>query len=273
MDVDLDTGRLIVFLVGLAFWGVLERVVAYRSPISSAGERMILHIAVAALNTTLMRLFVYVPLLAWIVYVEQMGWGLVRWLGINGWLEFVISIIVLDAFDYFWHRANHRVPFLWRFHKAHHFDNDLDVLTALRFHPGELFISAGAKMLWILIWGPSAIAWFLFEAMVSFCAQMHHSNFDLPDSWERPLAKILVTPRFHAAHHLVDRQFGDRNFSTIFSCWDRLFGSLAPWVSHVDLRQMNIGLPQNREQTLSPMQLLLEPFKSRNVDLGGIEER
>jgi len=271
MDIDLDTGRLVVFLGGLAIWASLEKVWAFRAATQSFTPRVPLHMVIAAFNTTLMRLFVYVPLLAWIVYVEQMGWGLARWLGLHGWLEFVLSVIVLDWFDYLWHRANHRVPWLWRFHKAHHSDNDLDVFTALRFHPGELFISALAKMSWIVIWGPSAIAWFVFEALVSFCAQMHHSNLDLPDRLERPLAALIVTPRFHAAHHLVDRRYGDRNFSTIFSWWDRWSHSLAPWLSHEELRVKAMGLPEGRDQTLQPVQWLLEPIKSRNVKLGSVD--
>lgn len=249
-------------------FAAMERFFAYRRATSSLPKRIALHAAVAALNTTLMRLLVYVPLLAWIVYVEQMGWGLSRWLGLYGWVEFILTVIVLDAFDYVWHRANHRVPFLWRFHKGHHADNDMDVFTALRFHPGELFISAAVKAVWIVIWGPSAFAWFLFEALVSLCAQMHHSNIDLPDKLEHPISAIIVTPRFHAAHHLVDRAYGDRNFSTIFSFWDRVFDTLAPWLSHKDLHSMPLGLPEARDITLSPAELLLEPFKSSNVALG-----
>lgn len=265
MDIDLDTGRLFVFLGGLILWASVERLFAYRRAVTSLPKRIALHAGIAAINTTIMRLLVYVPLLAWIVYVEQMGWGLSRWLGLVGWVEFFMTIVVLDAFDYVWHRANHRLPFLWRFHKTHHNDNDMDVFTALRFHPGELMLSAGAKAIWIVLWGPSAFAWFLFEALVSLCAQMHHSNIDLPDKLERPLSAIIVTPRFHAAHHLVDREYGDRNFSTIFSFWDRIFSSLAPWLSHESLRTMSLGLPEGRDMTLSPKQLLLEPFKSRNV--------
>lgn len=267
MDIDLDTGRLLVFSLGLISLALLERLVAYRTPTTSTARRITLHVAVAIVNTTLTRMLVYVPLLIWIVYVEQMGWGIARWLGLDGWPEFLLSILVLDAFDYLWHRANHRIPFLWRFHKAHHSDNDLDVFTALRFHPGELIISAGVKASWVVVWGPSAIAWFLFEAMVSFCAQMHHSNIDLPDQVERSLARILVTPRFHAAHHLVERDYGDCNFSTIFSFWDHFFGTLAPWLSHADLKARPMGLPEGRAETLSFSQLLLEPVKSRNFGL------
>ncbi|MBT7335613.1 MAG: sterol desaturase family protein [Gammaproteobacteria bacterium] len=268
MNIDLDTGRLIVFVGGLFIFAIMERFMASRSATNSLGKRIALHSLIAAVNTTLVRILIYVPLLAWIVYVEQMGWGAARWLGLNGAAEFVVSIVVLDAFDYFWHRANHRIPFLWRFHKAHHSDNDLDVFTALRFHPGELFISSGVKAVWIVLWGPSAIAWFLFEMMVSLCAQMHHANLDLPDRIEKPLAKLWVTPRFHAAHHLVDRQYGDRNFSTLLSCWDTLFSSQAPWITHEGITQKVMGLPDAREQTLSPLQLLLEPLKTRNLSLG-----
>jgi sterol desaturase/sphingolipid hydroxylase (fatty acid hydroxylase superfamily) len=267
MDIDLDTGRLAVFLGGLTFWLTAEHLFGARTRTMPLARRAIMHGGIAAFNTTFIRLLVYVPLLAWIVYVEQQGWGIARWLGLHGWPEFILSIVILDAFDYFWHRANHRVPFLWRFHKAHHHDNDMDVLTALRFHPGELLISSFVKAGWIVIWGPSAIAWFLFEVLVSLCAQMHHSNIDLPDHLERILARVIVTPRFHASHHLVDRTYGDRNFSTIFSFWDRLFGSLSPALSRDQIRSMPLGLPEARDETLSMYQLLMEPLKPRNLNL------
>lgn len=267
MDIDLDTGRLVVFIAGLCLWLAVERVFAARIPTMPVTRRALLHAGIAVFNTTLMRLLVYVPLLLWTVYVEQQGWGIARWLDLSGWPEFVLSIIVLDAFDYVWHRANHRVPFLWRFHKAHHLDNDMDVLTSLRFHPGELLISGVVKASWIVIWGPSVIAWFLFEVLVSFCAQMHHSNIDFPDSVEKWLRRILVTPRFHASHHLVDRAWGDRNFATIFSVWDPLFGTLSEPLSRAAIRERPLGLPEGRDVTLSPIQLLLEPFEKRNLNL------
>ena len=145
---------------------------------------------------------------------------LVRWLGLSGWEEFVISLVVLDAFDYWWHRWNHRIPLLWRFHKAHHADNEIDVSTALRFHPGELLVSGGMKGIWIVLWGPSAVAWFVFEVAVSLSAQWHHANIDLPDRVESKLKHLIVTPRYHAMHHMVDRSYGDAYFSTVFSIWE-----------------------------------------------------
>ena len=272
MNIDLDTGRLIVFLSGFLLFLVIEQLFSARTSTLPRYRRATLHAGIAIVNTVCVRLLVYVPLLLWIVHVEQMGWGVARWLGITGWQEFILSVIVLDAFDYFWHRANHRVPFLWRFHKAHHSDNDLDVFTALRFHPGELLISSGVKAIWVVICARPAFAWFLFEISVSVCAQFHHSNIEIQERVEQQLSKVIVTPRFHALHHLVEREYGDRNYSTIFSFWDHLFGTKAKHLSASELQGKEIGLPEGRDVVLSVSELLLEPLKQRNLSLPKPEE-
>lgn len=267
MDIDLDTGKLIVFLGGLLFFMGIETLAPKRPWRASRFKRLLFHGGIAALNTVLIRLLIYVPLLLWIVFVEQQGWGISRWLGLTGWVEIVAALVVLDLFDYFWHRANHRVTFLWRFHKAHHADTAMDVSTALRFHPGELMISAFAKALWIVVWGPTAIAWFLFEATVSLCAQFHHTNIDFPDRIERVISAMIVTPRFHASHHAVDRRYGDANFSTIFSLWDHLFRSY----QHPEnggattIADNALGLPEARDRAFLPGAWLVEPFQSNNL--------
>ncbi len=269
MDADLDGGRLVIFLGGFLFFALVESVFAARRWQDGRVKRMLFHSTVAVVNTVLVRTFIYVPFLMWVVYVEQQGWGISRWLRLDGWLEILLSLIVLDAFDYFWHRANHRIAFLWRFHKAHHADVEMDVTTALRFHPGELFLSSFAKALWVLIWGPTAIAWFIFEGLISLCAQFHHSNIDFPDSVERWLSKLIVTPRFHTSHHVVDRRYGDANFSTIFSFWDRLFKSYnqAPIGAQAQLADNAIGLPEGRDLSLSFRAWFAEPFTRRNANL------
>lgn len=269
MEIDLDSGRLYVFLAGLFLFLTLESIFTKREWNGTRMKRFALHAGVATINTILIRMFAYVPFLLLTVYAEEEGWGISRWLGLVGWLEIILSIIVLDMFDYWWHRANHRVRFLWRFHKAHHSDTYMDVTTALRFHPGELMISFVVKATWILIWGPTVVAWFLFEALVSLSAQFHHSNFDFPDKVERWLALIIVTPRYHASHHAVDRKFGDANYSTIFSIWDKIFYTFAQPAKggSTTLGTNAIGLPQGREAAFSPIQLVAEPFSQRNLNL------
>ena len=269
MDIDLDSGKLFAFVGGLCAFLLLESLLPARTWTGSRLWRLIFHLGVAALNTLTIRLLVFVPLLLFSVYVEEQGWGISRWFGLVGWTELIVSLIVLDLFDYLWHRANHRLRFLWRFHKAHHSDSEMDVTTALRFHPGELLLSAGVKALWLVIWGPTVIAWFVFEVMISFCAQFHHSNIDFPDSIERWLSRIVVTPRYHTAHHAVKRGWGDANFATIFSVWDRVFRSYAQAPSGPAATQAlgALGLPEGRAYAGSPWSLLLEPIRSRNLSL------
>ncbi len=274
MELNLDTGRLWVFIGGFGLFWLLETAWPARlwrgeyRGLAARLRRLGFHGLLATFNTLLVRIVVYVPLLLWLVYVEEEGYGLARWLGLVGWTELLVSIVVLDAFDYVWHRMNHRVPLLWRLHKAHHADTGMDVTTALRFHPGELLVSAGMKALWVVAWGPSVVAWFLFEALISLCAQFHHSNLDLPDRVERLLAVLIVTPRFHAAHHRVERRYGNANFSTIFSCWDRLAGTFSPPpAARGELGSITFGLPEGRSLAFKLTAWFDEPFRTRNLGI------
>lgn len=270
MDINLDTGKLIIFVVGLFLFFAVETFFPSRPWRESRLKRVAFHSVVASLNTLIIRIVAYVPFLLWIVYVEEEGWGISRWLGLVGWTEIIVSLVVLDFFDYIWHRMNHRIEFLWRFHKAHHADTAMDVTTALRFHPTELLVSACMKALWVVIWGPTIVAWFLFEGLISFCAQFHHSNIDFSDRTEGWLSWAVVTPRFHASHHAVERRYGDANFSTILSVWDRLFKTYSqPAAGGATTHGVgSLGLPEARHLAFSPMAWLVEPFQARNLRLG-----
>jgi len=266
MLLDLDQGRLWVFLGGLLVLGVLESLWPAGRRRGPRAPRWVRHGLMAAVNTVLVRTLVFVPLLLWMVWLEEQGWGLLRMVGLIGIPELILSVLLLDAFDYIWHRANHRIPFLWRFHKVHHSDNALDVTTALRFHPGELLLSGFAKALWLAVLGPTPVAWFLFEASVSASAQFHHADLRLAPRLERALRGLWVTPAFHGAHHLVDRRWGDRNFSTLVPWWDRLFGSFEapPAPAYYAELPEPLGLPEGRAQADHPAALLLGPFRGLN---------
>jgi sterol desaturase/sphingolipid hydroxylase (fatty acid hydroxylase superfamily) len=112
MGLDLDTGRLGVFIGGLGLFFFLESFVPARRSNDGRVRRLIFHAAIAVLNTAIVRVVVYAPFLFWAAYVAEQGWGLGRWLGFQGWPEVIVSVIILDLFDYFWHRANHQIPFL-----------------------------------------------------------------------------------------------------------------------------------------------------------------
>lgn len=254
-----ETVRLVVFLALLAVFYAVETLWPVRPWQSPRPRRLLLHLGLALANTVLLRLTVATPLALLTVYVNRQGWGLAPLLGLSGLSEILATVVVLDLADYWWHRANHRIPLLWRFHQAHHIDTHVDVTTALRFHPGELLLSGLVKASWILAWGPSLWGFAIFELMISAASQYHHSNTDLPDGVEPALRLVQVTPRMHASHHSAYSGSLDANFSTIFSIWDRLFGTyITPTPEHLAV----MGLPYGRERDLDPQYLLTLPLQS-----------
>jgi len=257
----MEEAKLPIFLAGFALFFLVETLAAERPWEAPRGQRLRAHALMAVFNTVVLRLILLAPFLYWTEYVVAQGWGLAPILGYSGIGGIVATIIVLDMFDYWWHRFNHRIGFLWRFHKVHHVDTHVDVTTALRFHPGELFISFFVKLVWIALWGPSLAGFAAFEIAVSLASQFHHSNIDFPERWERRLRKVIVTPRFHTSHHTVSRRTGDANFATIFIVWDRLFGTYRE-PDFVEMRQL--GLAEGRDDYLSFARWLTEPLGHRN---------
>jgi len=253
-----ETLKFIAYLSCLLGMFVIESLWPKRKWTTPRGKRVLFHVGLSVFNAIILSLLAFAPLAAIKNTVGSQGWGMTYLLGLKGLPEILISFVVLDMFDYWWHRFNHKVRFLWRFHKVHHVDTHVDVTTAIRFHPGELLISSLiVKVLWLLVWGPSLWAFAIFEIGLTFEAMFHHSNIDFSDRIEVPLRKVFVTPRFHAAHHTVSRRTGDANYSAIFLFWDKPFGTYR----EPDAKEMEtLGLPLGRDSYLSVVATLMGPF-------------
>ena len=169
-----------------------------------------------------------------------------------------LDIALLDLWIYWWHRANHRIPFLWRFHQVHHLDRWLDVTTAFRFHFGEVLLSALVRGVYIWVMGIQWQSVLLFESLVLICATFHHSNSRLPVSLEKPLSMFIITPSIHWIHHHAVKADTDSNYGTILSLWDRLFFSLSRTIRSP---QMTLGLEGENDRRL-PSLLYLPLQKS-----------
>lgn len=176
------------------------------------------------------------------------------WSGVPGLL---IDIILLDFWIYWWHRANHEVPFLWRFHEVHHLDHFLDTSSAIRFHFGELFLSALVRVPVIIALQIPLSSVLVFETLVLLSASFHHSNLRLPTGLERGLSQVIVTPSIHWIHHHAVRRDTDSNYCTVLSVWDRCFGTSSP---NRRTPEMPIGVENCGEKSLSA--LLKRPFRS-----------
>jgi sterol desaturase/sphingolipid hydroxylase (fatty acid hydroxylase superfamily) len=173
-------------------------------------------------NTAISPLVV-LPLTAWAA-ARGVDFGL-RPAWWSGWGGFAADLLLLDFLIYWWHRANHVVPFLWRFHAVHHLDRFLDTTTALRFHFGEVLLSALARAAVIVILGIPFASVLAFEALVLVATVFHHSNIRLPAAIERAISLLVVTPSIHWVHHHSVRRDTDSNYATVLSLWDKLFAS------------------------------------------------
>ena len=173
----------------------------------------------------------------------------------SGWTGLVIDLLILDCWIYWWHRANHEIPFLWRFHEVHHLDEFLDASSALRFHYGEVILSSLVRAGVIFLLGVPLTSIVVFETLLALSAIFHHSNLRLPAGLERGLSRIIVTPSIHWVHHHAIRRDTDSNYSALLSIWDRLFASRSATTRTPD---MPIGVEGRRERTLP--RLLVRPL-------------
>ncbi|HEY6007696.1 MAG TPA: sterol desaturase family protein, partial [Geobacteraceae bacterium] len=236
--------RTTIFLANFAALLLGERFAPYARPQQRKSFRVLFHLGIIVANSIILYLIISRPVFALLSLTDDRGLGLARVLGLDGWSEIVATLIVFDYWDYWMHRANHRLPFLWRFHKAHHSDMEIDVTTSARFHIGELLISNAVKCLVILLWGPSLAGLVTFDILLTACSQFHHSNLDLPAAVQDPLEGILVTPRMHRCHHALHESCWNTNFASILPLWDRLGRSYHLAKEPLELAQ--IGLPAPR---------------------------
>lgn len=154
------------------------------------------------------------------------------------WAGLALDLLLLDLWVYLWHRANHAWPLLWRFHRVHHLDEFLDTTSAVRFHPGEVLISALARAPLIMAADISIVAIATFDTLALAAALFHHSNVRLPVAFETGLRALIVTPSHHWVHHHAVRRDTDSNYGTVFTIWDRLFGT---WSQAARTPDMSIG--------------------------------
>jgi sterol desaturase/sphingolipid hydroxylase (fatty acid hydroxylase superfamily) len=219
---------------------VFERFAALRRPKRPLLARLLINAGMSVLAFAA-AMFVVRPIaLAMLQWASDTPFGVLYVLPMPPLVQFVVSFLLMDLTFYWWHVANHRLPLLWRFHNVHHIDPDLDVSTALRFHFGEVVLSAGFRAIQVTAIGLSAGTFAMYELVFQANTLFHHSNVRLPIRIERLLNLVLVTPRMHGIHHSQVRDETNSNYSVVFSWWDRLHGTLG---LNVPQSHIVIGIP------------------------------
>jgi len=218
------------------------------------------NVTLGLLNAVVAALLV-APLLAGLsLWAENNGFGLLRMVPLPPAAAMVAAILMFDGWMYLWHRANHQIGFLWRFHRVHHSDPEMDVTTGIRFHTGEILISSALRLAVVPLLGITIGQFLVYEILLLPVILFHHSNVRFPERIDRWLRLVIVTPAIHRVHHSRQQVETDSNYSSVFSFWDRIAGTLR---RRRDGQPVNFGLDEyDREGWQCVIGLLTTPFVS-----------
>lgn len=242
----------------MCFW---ERLSPSRRLSVSKPLRWGSNLGLVVLNTLMLRAVFPWAAVGFAEIATQQRWGLFNVLEPLGWLTILISVLILDLVIYLQHVMFHALPTLWQLHKVHHADLDFDVTTGLRFHPMEIFLSMGIKIVTIFLLGAPPVAVLIFEVLLNATAMFNHGNVSLPQPIDRLLRWVVVTPDMHRIHHSVITQETNSNYGFNLPWWDYLFGTYRASPAN-GYQGMTIGLLEYQD-TLRVAQLpwmLLLPF-------------
>jgi sterol desaturase/sphingolipid hydroxylase (fatty acid hydroxylase superfamily) len=253
--------RLIAFGSVFAAMAAWEMLAPRRSQQLGRGMRWPGNLGIVALDTLLVRLAFPITAVGFALLVEARNWGLLHALSVPGWIAIPLTVILLDLAIYLQHVLFHAVPTLWRLHRMHHADQEIDVTTGIRFHPIEIALSMVIKFGVIVGLGTPAVAVVIFEVLLNATSMFSHSNVMMPTWLDRVLRWIVVTPDMHRVHHSIVVPETNSNFGFNLPWWDRMFGTYRdqPVGGHDG---MTIGIGQFREPTEQRLDhMLTQPFR------------
>ncbi len=218
--------RLTAFVASFAVFALAETLAPRRRGALARRQRWGGNLGLVAIDTIVVRLVPPVTAVGVAALAAARGWGVLHATGPwPVWLGVGLSVVWLDFAIYLQHVLFHAVPALWRLHRVHHTDLDLDVSTGVRFHPVETLLSVGFKSAAVAALGPPVAGVVLFEVMLNAGSLFSHANLRLPPAADRLLRAVLVTPDMHRVHHSADSTETDTNFGFTLSWWDRLLGT------------------------------------------------
>lgn len=252
--------RLAFFFGVLAFVAVWEVIAPRRALTDSKRRRWFANLSMVVIDTAVVRFLLPALPVGLALLAQERGWGILNIVILPNWTKVAFAVVALDFAIYLQHVLFHFLPILWRLHRMHHTDLDIDVTTGNRFHPIEIVISIWIKLAAVALIGPPVMAVVVFEVVLNATSQFNHGNIRIPDSLDRWLRLVVVTPDMHRVHHSVILRETNSNFGFNLPWWDRLCGTYRPQPEQGHTG-MSIGLKEFRDPTkLTLPKLLLQPF-------------
>jgi sterol desaturase/sphingolipid hydroxylase (fatty acid hydroxylase superfamily) len=258
VEILIRVGAYAAVFAALAAW---ECFAPRRDLMAGRGRRWPANLGVLVVDIVTVRLLVPTAAVGAAVIAAEQRWGLFNLLQLPGWAAGLAGFVLLDLVIYAQHFVFHHVPALWRLHRMHHADLDLDLTTGVRFHPIEILMSLGIKIAVVMAFGIPAVAVLVFEVVLNATSMFNHANVAVPRRLE-PIARwLVVTPQMHQVHHSVERAETDSNFGFNLPWWDRLFGTYRA-TPQAGEQGMVVGLPVFRDPAeLRLDRLLTQPFR------------
>lgn len=217
--------RMGVFAAILLAMSVLEIALPRKALTQTKTRRWATNFLIVVLDSLLVRFTFPLVAVGAAFMAESKGWGLFHLVGLPDGLAAIAGFLFLDFAIYFQHVISHKVPLFWRLHQVHHADPDIDVSTALRFHPIEIMLSMVYKIALVFLIGIPPLAVLIFEIVLNGAAMFNHANVAIPQKIERWLRWFIVTPDMHRVHHSNEQHETDSNYGFNLSIWDRMFGT------------------------------------------------
>lgn len=254
--------KTLVFFVCFAVLGLIEVWAPLRQQPPRRRQRWLANLVLTTINVAVV-ISLPLSLFSVALWSQKEGWGLLNVLDTPWFLVIVVSLLARAFISFFMHLLFHKIELLWRLHRVHHMDTEVDISTTVRFHPFEIPIS-------VLIGVPIAIAtgispWVLmvYEILNAGVTVFSHSNLRLPAPIERVLRYFVVTPDLHRIHHSSWQPETDSNFGALFPIWDLVFGTFRASPRQAQDR-MPLGLDEVRGGRESQLGWLLRsPFIAR----------
>ena len=174
------------------------------------------------------------------------------WNALPAWVVAVAAVIAGDLIGYFRHRLEHS-RWLWPAHEVHHSDTAISWSTLYRMHPLNRLTTAGIDTFVLALCGFPPVALLVNYAVRNAWGTIIHA--DLPWSLG-PFGKVIISPAAHRVHHAADERLAGSNFATVFTFWDRAFGT---WRSPLGLEDCATGVRSVSRGLLGEM---ARPFES-----------
>jgi sterol desaturase/sphingolipid hydroxylase (fatty acid hydroxylase superfamily) len=264
-----ETIQVYLFFLLLLLFIIAERMYPKKNLFHPQGKRISTNLALSALAIMTLPIMP-VSFVAAAAWAKTQGTGLLNLVTLPGIVLVVVTLLSRGFISFFTHWLNHKVPVLWRFHRVHHLDTELDVSSTVRFHPLEMPISMLIGLPLVVGFGLSPWVLIFYELFDVAITLFSHSNLKIPKRLDSFLRYIIATPNLHTVHHSTRRSETDSNFSAVFPIWDIIFGTFKT-KSEDELESMTLGLDIRDPEANQFSWLLLSPFLPRSKYRGDVD--